>query len=349
MTRLPNVPYEDHLLITFKFKVPQIQEMEEPCNNETLCDWEAHLSALTDTLEKAVDGGMTVTRAKRRVRTKRGFFSIAAAAIPTLIQHFPKLLQLFKSAPTQVEPSQAVVKFDADIAESSSNLPQKLAKMYEAITQRRGWGAMRVGTAPQLDERLKNLNRKVSAVLKLNTLDQSLEQCQLGFLSPRLVKMWHLKAAIKAATTRIGTAGAQLVIPPENASAYYSVKGATCLATAENFLVQFRVPIMRRGSTPQLFNVHPAPYKVRDVTCYFMAQPMQVALVMTSRTSYRPTFVNWMIFFVRCPETAIPPSWMRASCRSSPPFTRRTPHVNRDVCGVQPRWSSNQVDPSFGL
>lgn len=305
VTRLPHVPYEDSLRVEFQFSLPNtlldvpVSDSEaEPCPPDAgvVCMWERQLQFATKTLQAALGGEGDQQRdpssslvqswspnGKLPVkRSKRGFWSIAAAAIPLVTEYFPKLMSLFRLPSAEPEAETAVVKYSAQISPKSTDLSSQLAKLHTDFQKFKSEllpTKQNTSKDKQMQTDIQYLQLVMRGFIEINALDQALSVCNENLLPARLVKLPHLKAAIRQVQIKLDPSGAEPVIPDQNVTYYYNLRSAKCRLEGEKFKIDFHIPIKRRGEKLALFHLHPAPFKVRDVICYLLREPLTVAMV----------------------------------------------------------------------
>lgn len=312
VTPLRHMAYEDTLQLQFRFGMPAIlvdavpeAELAQVCPPEagTVCRWELQLQALTQSLRAAVTDPsdsnpalpLTTTQASLTVqnwwprrplqapahRVKRGFWSLAAGMVPLVAEYFPKLVALFKTTPPPTEQN-SIVRVDAVVPSTRSiqSLPDQLKSLANQFkTIKAAWSEKAESVGVIATRRIEALELALQAVFDINAVDQAVSVCEENLLPGRLVRMPALKAALAQATAYLTTYDAQLVVPTTNVSLYYRVKSATCSFSGDKFLINFRLPVKRMGAQLNLFHLHPAAFKVRDVTCHFLLKPLTLALV----------------------------------------------------------------------
>jgi len=279
VTRLQQVPYRDSMVVEFGFLVPNATALaiSAPCVN---CTWEQKINGLAASVGTLLnDQNKVLVQGRRK---KRAFWSIAAAVAPALIEYFPKLVSLFRSksaAAADETQSVAVVPYKAEIPVSAENLPSTLETIHSSfLALKRKFVTVNV-RMNNLENSISTLEKAMRGILQLNNLDQAAAKCALGLLPARLINSSMLADAMGLVQHRLKQFTAELVIPANQLEAYYVVPSATCMANDSVFKIKFRVPIKKMDSTATLYSVHPAPYKVQDVTCYFINKPLQIAIV----------------------------------------------------------------------
>ena len=298
------VPYEDHAAITFSYPVPSVNAAPEKCPRNAICNWEHQLSQVAGSVQQKLGDvpdqpALTHQAARRR---KRGLWSLAALAVPTLVENFPRLLRLFNLGGTQLpEPEKALVRYNQEITASATDLPQKVAKTFQDFLEQR----RQASKTGQLSV-YSDINMKMLALLKLNILDQASAKCERGYLSPRLVKKQHLQEALRMVSEKIASSNAELLIPENDTSSYYDVKSATCTSNYESMFLTLRVPIREKDSTAKLYSLTPIPFKKGNLACYFLKQEMQVAMVGSRSYFLPPKYCENGVFFCNLPRDSNP-------------------------------------------
>ena len=313
LQQLPHVPYEDTLLVQFRFSLPQIIRNATPplpntapicpLDAASLCNWEQQLYYATDALRQAIkpqENNLTTPNPiptssrppwpvqhtnflpfTRVARRKRSVWSIIGTAVPLVAEYFPKLMSLFSPSSKPAPPeSRAVVPYDMALSKVSSGLSQKLQNFQDQFLALKAKFTKNNSTQ-QLDqsEKITALQLALSALFEINSIDQSASICNTNLLPPRLVRMGHLEDALRQATQRLATSNAQLVIPTTNITAYFKLKAATCAFTAGHFIINFRLPVKKTGDQLALFSVYPVPFKYENNYCFLFSEPLIVAMV----------------------------------------------------------------------
>ena len=338
ITALPHVPYEDALVVQFRYTLPAfIQNVSEipaedaaicPLDAAPLCVWEQQLYAATDSLRKAITpatGNVSELQATRQPmlelatylqtlstrtsRQKRALWSIIGSAIPLVAEYFPKLISLFKSSPAPHMEQNAILPMEVPLAQSPKGLTGQLLKFKDDFVKFKSMFRQQAATSNnQVDFSAKNaaLQLAMNAMFEINTIDQSAEICREHLLPPRLVRLKHLKNAINQARQRVQKFGAELVIPDSNLTAYYKVKSATCTFSGNHFIITFRLPVKKTGETLTLFRLHPAPFKIHDVVCYLFTEPLTLALINDKPYFLPASFCPDYEFFCELPRDKNP-------------------------------------------
>ena len=368
------VPYEDHLIVIFNFSLPNLANRTDtqqdcPLDNSYLCVWEAQLHSLRDALQRADaepptpqvgftnPGGLYPATYNGLRRQRRAFWSIAATAIPLVAEYFPKLVSLFKSSPPppQVEQN-AVIRYQQQpVAGDLSNLPSKLLLIQKEFPSYKEKLQRKKGT--DLSDKVKGLDVLVQALFEINTIDQAISVCSQHLLPPRLVKLKLLKSALQDAQQRLMKFDSELLVPLTSASAYYQVRSAFCYAVNNTFFVHFKIPIKRQGTASSLYSLYPAPFKIDDVVCYLLKNPLQIALINQKPYFLPPDYCKDTDFFCQIPrdinptelESCLAPFFSYRNMgvgKCEPSCTRSTAPV---VIEIEPRKFWVATDDQFPL
>ena len=201
ITALPHVPYEDALVVQFRYTLPAIiQNVSEipaedaaicPLDAAPLCVWEQQLYAATDSLRKAITpatGNVSELQATRQPmlelatylqtlstrtsRQKRALWSIIGSAIPLVAEYFPKLISLFKSSPAPHMEQNAILPMEVPLAQSPKGLTGQLLKFKDDFVKFKSMFRQQAATSNnQVDfsAKIAALQLAMNAMFEINT------------------------------------------------------------------------------------------------------------------------------------------------------------------------------------
>ena len=331
VTKRQQMPYEDTMLVAFTYGLPKTilgNELDgsQDCPPQNIaCGWEIQIQKLSDWLRYSLknssnpteiltpaisDSGMLqLTKNGTLVRRKRAWWSLAASAVPLVAEYFPKLINLFRSSdPTPKVETNAVMEYKSAIPTSGGDLPEKIARIHNNYIEfKKRWESSKIKSDNsvnyrKLEAEIDGLQIVTNGLLELSTLDAAMEKCNENFLPPRLVRISHLKDALQKVTSHLLKFNAEPVIPKDNVGMFYNVKSATCTIKDNKFVINFRIPVRKAGDKLQLINLHPAPFKIKDVTCYILDEPVTVAM-MGTRAFFLPiNYCKEEEFFCQVPR-----------------------------------------------
>ncbi|KAK3918286.1 Retrovirus-related Pol polyprotein from transposon 17.6 [Frankliniella fusca] len=318
------LPYEDALTIAFRYSLPKMlldngvrTENDCPPSNYA-CSWEAQLQALTDMIKFSLRNSTTSQTAGGKasggvtllpIRQKRGIWSIAAAAAPLVVEYFPKLMALFgKKKEIRRPEATSIMRYDSLIPAGVNDLPDKILRLQRNYAQFKAtWSQQRSRTAERTPDRdfgaeIDGLQVILNGLIELATLDAATARCHENFLPPRLVRMKNLQDAVRRAEIYLAAFSAEPLAPKGDVSVLYRLRAAQCRVEGDKFIVDFHLPIRRAGDALELIDLYPVPFKVRDVSCTFIPDPMTVAIV-GNRAAFLPiNFCSMDEFFCHIPR-----------------------------------------------
>lgn len=251
-------------------------------------------------------------------RRKRAFWSIAMAAAPLVAEYLPKLVGWFQKAPEAVQPNNAVMKYAGEIpAATEDMLSEKLTRLHGHYKKFKENWDKRSQNLKKPDEdtnktrlQMEGLQVAIQGLLELVTLDAAVGRCLDGHLSPRLVRYQHLTDAVRKATRHVLAFGAEPIVGEAEASALYDMRAVSCSVENDKFVLDLHLPLKRKGEVGQIIHLHPAPFKVKDVTCFLIPGPIAVALL-GQRPFFFPIDYCKNVAYCRVPRdknpTEVPP------------------------------------------
>lgn len=228
-------------------------------------------------------------------------------------EYFPKLLSLFgRKEVRRPEEKSAVMEYVGSVVPTLNGLPDKILRLQRFYADfKNKWSRPtqpggKADTTSQDSVRIDGLQVIINGLLELATLDAATAKCNQNLLPPRLVRLDSLRDAVEKAEKYLLRYGAEPLVAKSDVTGLYNIRAAQCTVSNDKFIINLRLPIRRMGDVLELIDLYPVPFKVKDVACTLIPQPITVALI-GSRAAFLPvTYCPKEEFFCAIPRDSNP-------------------------------------------
>jgi len=296
----PIIPYQEVMAVSFTFKLPGLyfeQNGDSECQvDDTTCIWESQIYRISEFVRANTtrrNGTLSITAGPSRRKRALGLWSLAASALPLIVDNFPKLLNIFRSPSREVTQEAAVMRYQSPIPRAgASEIPERLARIHQKYLDfKKKWDDSK-GQTPEKQQKevqakIEGLQMISNGLLELVTLDRAMSKCDDGYLPSGLVRTNKLREAMSQVMVHLAKFGAEAVVPSNLWHLMYKMKTASCRVAGGNFVVNFQIPIKRIGEIQNTYRITPIPFKVGDVQCYMLDRAVTV-IMMGQRPYFMP-------------------------------------------------------------